>query len=324
MKCPNCGNDLMEGAAFCNKCGNSFQSVQPEQPVATVVEPVAEPVENKPKSTGKIILIILLVVLFTGLGILGGFFIGKKASSGNQTKCLESKDAPKEEKKEEEKKKDDDIFGSKDKIHQYIDPTTVQLSGSDDLGKKLQLVKTIYNDNKQYLYVLVKNTDKEAMSYIAYLNYYDKAGTRIDQELDTGHVDSGNYVVFEFNNSTEEQFDHVSVTVKGSRYKSIEFPVPYDKNNVTTVKLDDDLAIYYKNNTKYELNGGLIVIFYKNNEIVYFYKTWFYKLKPNSIDEERVYLSTFPNYNPNSKTSTNYYDRYEIYPSFLYRTEDDY
>lgn len=323
MKCPNCGNDLMEGAAFCNKCGNSFQNAQPEQPVATVVEPVAAPVENKPKSIGKILLIVLLVVLFTGLGVLGGFFIGKKVNSGNQTKCLESKDASKDEKKEE-KKEDDDVFGSKDKIHQTIDPTKVELSGLDDLGKKLELVKVIYNENRQYLDVLVKNTSNEPMSFTAYLNYYDKAGTRIDQQLDTGYVDPGNYGAFEFNNSTEEQFDHVSVTVKGSKYKSIYFPVPYDKAGLTTIKLDTDLAIYYKNNTKYDLDGRLIAIFYKNNEIVYFYRTWFYELKPGSSDEEKVYLSSFPGYNPNLKTSEKYYDRYEIYPSYVYRTEDDY
>lgn len=51
MFCPNCGNQLPEGAAFCSSCGSKISedgvSAAPQQPAYAAPQPQAQPVQPK-------------------------------------------------------------------------------------------------------------------------------------------------------------------------------------------------------------------------------------------------------------------------------------
>ena len=323
MQCPKCGNELLEGAVFCNKCGASFQETQQSVPTVVTEQPTVAP-----KKTGKVLIIVIVVLLLLAIGTTAGFFIGKKVSKGNVAKC-ETTAQPKNEEpqKEEEKKEeeDDDIFGSKDKIHKPIDASKVPFKAENDLAKNFEVVKIIYNQNKKYLQVLAKNNGKTPLSYRAHLNYYDKTGTRIDKASDSGYVDPGRLFAFDFYNSTEEEFETVEVTISADTYKSTYHPTEFNKDSFKVMETEDSVNIYYKNDTKKPLTGAFVGVFYKDNQMVYFDEFSFYDVAPGVTKENKAYLVSFPDYDSSKPMkNANYFDKYEITISYLYHFEDDY
>ena len=48
MNCPNCGNNLVDGAAFCNHCGTPIAApAQTSAPAGTPVTPTADPYQQQ-------------------------------------------------------------------------------------------------------------------------------------------------------------------------------------------------------------------------------------------------------------------------------------
>ena len=95
MFCPNCGNVLPEGSAFCNKCGYQLNAAPANQssnqgnpPVNGKIVPPVQPNNsgNKKNKHGALKVIAAIVVLFFALGIAAAIFGGNSSSSSKNEK----------------------------------------------------------------------------------------------------------------------------------------------------------------------------------------------------------------------------------------------
>lgn len=94
MFCPNCGNNVPDGVAFCNICGTAFNApqnaapqaappqyaapVMPPQYAAPVMPPQAMPQPPKKKKTGLIIgIVVAVIVIIVGALAISGVFSPK-------------------------------------------------------------------------------------------------------------------------------------------------------------------------------------------------------------------------------------------------------
>ncbi len=89
MKCPKCGNELVDTAKFCDACGESMANVQPQPEVQPQVQPapVYQPqMPKKGKGATIAIISIISVIVLVGVGLLLWFFVfnGKGDDSGNK------------------------------------------------------------------------------------------------------------------------------------------------------------------------------------------------------------------------------------------------
>ena len=79
MKCLKCGNELREGAKFCNVCGKQVEQMGQAMPNAATPYPIGTPAPektaNQNKNVGLIVGLIVLVVIAV-LGFVAGFYQG--------------------------------------------------------------------------------------------------------------------------------------------------------------------------------------------------------------------------------------------------------
>lgn len=305
MNCGNCGNPLEAGATFCNKCGT----------------PVLQTETKEAKKKNTKVLVIVLLIVFLAIGIALGFFIGK---SLNNNKCLapsasefKKEDADKEEDKKDDKEKED-IGTSK---HTPIDISNINSSGEGDYGKKIEVMKYYYDEKGHTLNVLAKNNNTVPVNYTVYLNYLDATGTRIDRGLSNGFVEPGKTFVARLYNSTKDDFKSVSITVEASAYKSYYFSVPVDKK-VEIADSDNGVIVTYKNDTENELSVYLSIVYYKNNEIIYFDSGAIVGVKPGLTDNTKFSIYNLPGYEY-GKEAKDLYDKYEVIvdAGFYYTTD---
>ena len=181
-----------------------------------------------------------------------------------------------------------------------------------------------YDENREYLYILGKNTGTENADYTIYLNYTDEQGKRVDRNISSGYVESGKYFVTYLWNKSDEEYKDYNLSITGSTYKSYFHKVNLDKKKLSIEKTDSGIRVSYKNDTKQEFSIMLAIIYYKNGEIVYFDKGTLIGVKPGLTDDTTFSVYNLPGYDYSKKDTSEFYDKYEVIISSAYYYDKDY
>lgn len=327
MKCEYCGSQLEPDVTFCNKCGTP---VTPPSNDAQQVGNVPQtgnvtPAGNGNKKSGKtIIFVVVIVIALALIGVIVGSKYSstlksdKKVDNNNNVKENNVKD---DKDKDVEKKLDDDD----DEIKQIeLDTSKLKFVPLDEKGEKIELVDSYYDSSMNHLVLLMKSNNNEPVQLSTALNYLDETDTKIDKNIDTTYVDPGKYVIVDLYNSTRENFSDYSVSVSASSYKSYFQSYDITPDKIKTFESSDSITFSYTNEFDKEIHIHYAMLFYKNDELVFY--RWFYmgSIKPGLSESSKFYLTSFPDYTYQNPDMSNYFDRYEIVVSAAYSYDTDY
>ena len=292
MKCKYCNGNIQEGEDFCPSCG------------------------KKVKKSNKTFLWIILLVVFLGCGLAGGYFYGKS----KQEKCVcEEKECP----KEDNNTSYDNVTNNEKYTHEIdFKNTSVKVTYEGDYVA-IESVKSLYDAKYHQVNLLFKNNEKEDFEFTAYLNFLDSTGTRVDRSIDSGKVGAGKYFVVQLSNSSSDDYESVSVTIKTKKIPSYLNKVNVKDKDYEVIKTNEEIDVNYKNNTKNTFSLYFTNIYYKNNEIVYFDRSTIISVTPGNTGKAKFYYTRIPGYVYGADTST-MFDKNVLELNYAYYANDEY
>ncbi len=278
MKCTNCGNEIQNNIKFCNYCGT-------------------EVIKKSNKNVIKIIIICFTIIIVLILGFLiGNLFINKV--SGTKTKKIVDNNS-------------DDINTSY--IKNDIDVSKLNIKAGDEISKNIEVVKMIY-DKEEFnhrLYILLKNNNNIPVSFDCFLNYYDKNKKRVDRTIEYGYVNPGKYYVAVLNNMTKEKYSSTGIEISAKKVKSYMHIFDIDSSSLNPIIEDDSIKVSYQNNYDNDISIYYGILYYKNNELVFFDHSFATGIKKGDYGNGSFSIYRIPGYSYNKKAS-DYYDKYEV------------
>lgn len=302
MKCNNCNSIINKGESFCSKCG--------------------QPVNNTTKKSNNIITIIICIVcLLIGFG--GGYLLGTKLSEKKVPSNIEELNNKEDNQNQDEDKDNTSIDG---KVAVDLDIETIGFEYESGSLQNIDVIsrykKPSYEKNRYTYMFLCKNNNDVALELTAYFNFMNESGQRIDRTIDTIRVNKGQYFVLEFNNKAKESYSNAKVSIKANKVKSYDHIVELTEKDYKVDLVGNEIRVDYKNNTKNDLSIMALVIFYKDNKIIYFNDA-FINSKVGTTESGKVYLSQLPGYDYNTPVNS-LFDKYEVSISSSYYYDKEY
>ena len=336
MKCIKCGNELAEGAKFCNLCGETVVEQTVTEPpqektsevtttqvatpeVTSSVETVATPqVETstpvvddiKKKAVKRIEYsknVALITLIITTL--LFAFLYVNSMKEKNNCKCETlSNDTTT---KETEKTKGNNYAEDLD-----ISGVTVKAEEDNERTNNIKyinmgLIKPTGSYSKTRLSMLFENNNDSLTSGTVYLNYY-KDGTRIDSDLGSFSLILPNSkFVVTIDPNIDEEYDSIDITYKASLKTSGTTQVAVDTSKLKAEKVSSgyssEVDVTYTNDTDGKATYYPAIIYKKDGKEVGYHYSIMADVEKGQTGKSRFYDSNAPEY-----------DSYEVFIQSAY------
>jgi predicted nucleic acid-binding Zn ribbon protein len=303
MKCNNCGNEIINGAKFCNKCGTQI---------------------NEKKQKNNVIIYIIIAIICLLVGCCIGFFIGKKIGTSTKDKeCIKLVNEEKDKCKE-----NDDSYDFPETVTNKIDLSNVKVIYENEDAKSLEIVDKIliddYSGPSANLKMLLKNNSNKSLKITAYLNFMNSDNQRIDRALDSGYlpIGKGKYSVLTIANRAKEDYSYVTISIRAEEdenYHSLNIT----EKDIKIIETAKEIELYYTNNMDKEVKIVGTMLFYKDDKLIHYQELTLTGVKPGNTEKVNAYLSSLPTYDYKA-SNKDMYDKYEFVLAGAYYYETDY
>jgi uncharacterized membrane protein YvbJ len=256
MKCDKCGNQLPEGATFCNMCGTSLT------PTVTNVS-----TEQSKGIDIKVIVIIVLVVILLALGIV--FIVTNNKNTNKESNNVPTNNAS----LDPTITTTEEVVTDKINYAELFDFKDFKVSPEDNStkSKNIKFIKAYSKNAKigSYIDLLFENNNDEIYDGTVYLNYY-KNGKRIDSDLTSViYVKPHSQFSVSIDPSIYEEFDSFDITYESHMKSSNIKEIPVDNSKITTNKdSNDKIVVNYTNDYNEKGNFTFLILYKKNGEVV--------------------------------------------------------
>ncbi|MBO6195272.1 MAG: zinc ribbon domain-containing protein [Bacilli bacterium] len=279
MFCKKCGYKIENDAKYCPSCG-------------------IEIIQDKKKSVLPLIVVLSVIALIIIVALI--IVIN---NMNHDDKQLE--------------KQTKEVKRTSEYIKKKIDVSKIKVKNDNEISEKMEIVKMIYNESEfsSSIFILLKNNNDIPVQLNVFLNYLDKNNMRVDRTSNNGYVNPGKYIVLELNNMTKEEYSKTNIEIDAMKVRSYMHVLDISNDSIkSSVNSTNDIISTYTNTNENTLNIFYGIIYYKNNEIVFFDSSYSSDVKYNALGTANFYISKFPNYDY-KKDINNYYDRYEVFIS---------
>lgn len=209
-----------------------------------------------------------------------------------------------------------------------FDASKVEVENPDsELGKNVIVTNIFCNNYKQtskykYAYILIENNNNVPIRINSSLKFYDKDGYQIDKNSRSELINANSKKVFEISILDDTYgYNNVKFTYTVSKinsydtvYNNISFKYHKDeKNNIVASATNNESVDIFS------VTG--IVIYYKNNEIVFADDIYIGSLKSGETKEGTAYYSSLKLTDDYMNSKAIEYDIYEISLSSAYNSD---
>lgn len=250
MKCTNCGKKIQKDSLFCEHCGSKVQAQEVKEEVVNVI-PENQYYYPLPRKSNKGLIITIIIM---GLVIIACLIVMLILLLGNNNS-------------------DSDNLAINGVVNTNTDTNTnnvVDDTPVDDVPISDSKIAILNEDSDQRnrLLLTLKNKNKTTIDVVTEVEFYDEDDKFLgsDKAYLYGFGYNQEAVIRIYNTPTGYAYYKVYFDVDESYYISYVKDMTLTSNNN---KADNKIVVQAKNNSDVEIKTvEVVVIFYKNNEVV--------------------------------------------------------